>query len=140
MVGRHPSDLQTKAVLLPTIPMQGLPWWLSSKDSACQCRRQEFNPWVGKIRWRRKWQPTPVFLPGKAQGQRRMVGYSLRGHKRFRRDLATKQQQRSYAGKTDLLLYQETKEGRKLGSSVLKEAYLHTNTFRLCQKTKWHPH
>ena len=35
-----------------------------------------FNPWVGKIPWRRKWQPTPVFLPGKSRGQRSLVGYS----------------------------------------------------------------
>ena len=36
---------------------------LSGKEPACQCRRskrQGFNPWVGKIPWRRKWQPTPV--------------------------------------------------------------------------------
>ena len=39
-----------------------LPWWLTGKESACQWRRQEFNPWSGKIFWRRKWQPTPVFL------------------------------------------------------------------------------
>jgi len=41
----------------------GLPLWLSVKESACQCRRCGFNPWVGKIPWRRIWQPTPVFLP-----------------------------------------------------------------------------
>jgi len=35
------------------------------KESACQCRRQRFNLWVRKTPWRRKWQPTPVFLPGK---------------------------------------------------------------------------
>ena len=39
-----------------------LPWWLSGKESACQCRRFGFDPWVGKIPWRRKWQPSPVFL------------------------------------------------------------------------------
>ena len=44
--------------------MLGLPWWLSSKESACQCRRHGFDPWVRKIPWRRKWQPTLVFLPG----------------------------------------------------------------------------
>ena len=43
--------------------------------------RYGFNPWVGKIRWRRKWQPTPVFLPGKSHGQRSLVGYSPWGHK-----------------------------------------------------------
>ena len=45
----------------------GLPKWLSGKESTCQsrrCRRHRFDPRVGKIPWRRKWQPTPVFLPG----------------------------------------------------------------------------
>ena len=37
-------------------------------------RRPRFNPWVRKISWRRKWQPTPVFLPGKSQGWRNLVG------------------------------------------------------------------
>ena len=41
-----------------------LPRGLSGKESTCQCRRHGFDPWVGKILWRRKWQPTPVFLPG----------------------------------------------------------------------------
>ena len=44
-----------------------------------QCRRPKrcgLCPWEGKIPWRRKWQPTPVFLPGKSQGQRSLVGYS----------------------------------------------------------------
>ena len=40
-----------------------------------------FNPWVGKILWRRKWQPTPGLLPGKSHGWRSLVGYSPRGHK-----------------------------------------------------------
>ena len=39
------------------------------------------NPWVGKIPWRRKWQPTPVFLPGESHGQRSLVGYSPWGPK-----------------------------------------------------------
>ena len=38
-------------------------------------------PWLGKILWRRKWQPTPVFLPGESHGWRTLVGYSPRGHK-----------------------------------------------------------
>ena len=46
--------------------LEGLPRWFSGKESACQCRRHRFNPWVGKIPWRMKWQPTPVFLPGKS--------------------------------------------------------------------------
>ena len=40
-----------------------------------------FNPWVGNIPWRRKWQPTLVFLPGKSHGQRRLVGNSPWGRK-----------------------------------------------------------
>ena len=54
----------------------GLPWWLSSKDFTCQCRRHGSNPWVRKIPWRRKWLPTLVFFPGKSHVQRRLVGYS----------------------------------------------------------------
>ena len=41
-----------------------------------QCGRPRFDPWVGKIPWRREWQPTPVSLPGKSHGQRSLVGYS----------------------------------------------------------------
>ena len=54
----------------------GLPWWLSGKESACQCRRGRLNSSVEKISWRRKWQSTPVFLPGKSHGQRGLEGYS----------------------------------------------------------------
>ena len=54
----------------------GLPRWLGGKESACQCRRHGFDPWVGKIPWRRVWQPTPVFWPGESHGQRCLVGYS----------------------------------------------------------------
>ena len=56
-----------------------LPRWLSGKESAYQCRRCEIDPWVRKIPWRRKWQPTPVFLLGKSHGQRSLVGHSPRG-------------------------------------------------------------
>ena len=51
---------------------------------ACQCRklkRREFDPWVRKMSWSRKWQPVPVFLPRKSHGQRSLVGYSPLGHK-----------------------------------------------------------
>ena len=61
--------------------MHGPPKWLSGKEPACQSRRHEFDPWVGKILWRRKWQPTPVLLPGKSHGWRSMVGYSPWGCK-----------------------------------------------------------
>ena len=44
-------------------------------------RRCGFNPWIGKTPWRRKWQPTPAFLPGKSHGKRSLADYSPRGHK-----------------------------------------------------------
>ena len=46
-----------------------------------QCRRPEFDPWVGKIPWRREWLPIPVFLLGEFHGERSLVGYSLWGRK-----------------------------------------------------------
>ena len=51
-----------------------LPRWLSGKEPTCQCRRFGFNPWVRKIPWRRKWQPPPIFLPGKSHGQGSLPG------------------------------------------------------------------
>ena len=51
------------------------------KSVCLKCRRPGFNPWVGKIPWRRKWQPTPVFLPGKSHGQKSLVDYSPWGCK-----------------------------------------------------------
>ena len=58
--------------------------WHSGKESACQCRRHkrhEFDPWVGKIPWRRIWLPSVVFLPGKFHGQRSLAGCSPWDHK-----------------------------------------------------------
>ena len=46
-----------------------------------QCGRPGFNPWVGKIPWRRAWKPIPVFFPGKSHGHRSLAAYSPRGHK-----------------------------------------------------------
>ena len=47
-----------------------------NKPSSLQCRRPRFDPWVGKIPWRREWLPTLVFLPGECHGQRSLAGYS----------------------------------------------------------------
>ena len=66
----------------------GLPRWLSGRESVCQCKRHRSDPWVGKIPWRRKWQPTPVFLPGKSYGQR-SLGASVQGCRRVRYDWVT---------------------------------------------------
>ena len=63
----------------------GVPFYRSfpggtiGKESTCQhrgCRRCGFNPWIGKIPWRRAWQPTPIFLPGESHGERSLAGYS----------------------------------------------------------------
>ena len=52
------------------------------KESTCKCKRLKkfrFCSWDGKIPWSRKWHPTPVFLPGKFNGHRSLMGYSLWG-------------------------------------------------------------
>ena len=51
------------------------------KGICLQCGRPGFDIWVGKIPWRRKWQPTPVFLTGESPGQRSLAGYSPWGRK-----------------------------------------------------------
>ena len=56
----------------------------SGKEPACQWGRHKrhwFNPWMGKIPWRRTWQPSPVFLPRESHGQRSLLGYSPECHK-----------------------------------------------------------
>ena len=58
---------------------EGFPGGTSDKEAAGQCRRSKrraFDPWVGRIPWRKAWQPTAVFLPGESHGQRNLVGYS----------------------------------------------------------------
>ena len=64
--------------------MWDFPGGANGKEPTCQCRRNErhrFDPWVGKILWSRKRQPTPVFLPGEFHGQRSLTYYSPWGHK-----------------------------------------------------------
>ena len=62
-----------------------LPWWLIRIESSYQCRGGMFDPWIRKMPWRRKWQPTPVFLPGKSHGQKSLVRYSPWGLKSYTR-------------------------------------------------------
>ena len=69
--------------------MANIPLWASqvvlvvkAPPAKCKrCMRYGFDPWVGKIPWRRAWQPTLVFLPGESHGQRSQAGYSPWGHK-----------------------------------------------------------
>ena len=63
---------------------RGFPSGTNGKNSTRPCRRHKklgFDPWVGKVPWRRKWQPAPVFLHGKFHGQRSPVGSSPWGNK-----------------------------------------------------------
>ena len=61
--------------------------WLSGKNPPAKTRNAGYavlvHLWVGKISWRKRWQPTPVFLPRKSYGQRRLVGYSPWGCKKL---------------------------------------------------------
>ena len=73
-VGHDWSDLAAVAACI-----QGFPGGARGKEPASQYRRHkrcEFDPWVGKIPWRRVWQPTPVLLLGESHGQRSLEGYS----------------------------------------------------------------
>ena len=54
------------------------------------------DPWVRKTPWIRKWQPTPVFLPGKSHGQRSLADHSARGRKRVRCSVGTKPEHKCY--------------------------------------------
>ena len=51
----------------------GLPRQLTAKESACQCRSRRLDHGLGRFPWSRKWQPSPVFLPGKSHGQRSLA-------------------------------------------------------------------
>ena len=62
-------------------------------ESTCPFRRHRFDPWVGKVPWRKKWQPTPVLLPGESHGQWCLVGCSPWGCKRVEHDLVAKEPQ-----------------------------------------------
>ena len=59
----------------------GFSGWHRGKEPTCQCRRPQFDPWVRKIPWSRKWHPTLVSLPGKFHAQRSLGGYSPEGCK-----------------------------------------------------------
>ena len=84
MAGAWPRCLDTlispaQADISPNI-QQGFPGGSDARVHL-QCRRPGFNPFIGKVSWRRKWQPTPVFLPGESHGQRSLVGYSAWGRR-----------------------------------------------------------
>ena len=65
----NPEGLQTSPFVLTQVS-------LVAHMVGLRCRRRRFDPWIRKTPWRRKWQPIPVFLPGKSHGQRSLEGYS----------------------------------------------------------------
>ena len=89
----HIQNIRSKNLFFSFGLHSGLHWWFSGKEPTCQCRRHRFDPWARKIPWRKKWQPTPVFLSEKSHGLRSLVGSSPWGCKRVRQDLVPKQQQ-----------------------------------------------
>ena len=85
--------------------LSSLPWWLSGKESACQCRRPGFNPWVGKIPWRKAWLRTPVFLPRESQGQRlRSMGSQRGGHSWAKNTSTSTSETRLWNSKAEVIL------------------------------------
>ena len=74
-----PPPLKKKIKIKFSYPW--LPWCLSGKKFACRCRRRGFDPWVGKIPWKRKWQPTSTALARKPRGQKSLMCYIPWGHK-----------------------------------------------------------
>ena len=82
--GLQPMGSQSRTSLSLSFSSKGFPSVARGEDPTCQCRRcwrGSFDPWVGKIPWRRAWQPPAGFLPGECHGQRNLVGYSPWGHK-----------------------------------------------------------
>ena len=86
------SKMFATVIIKTTVEPQSCPWLLlpyslafpgssDGKESACQCGRTGFKPWVRKIPWRRAWQPTPEFLPGESHGWRNLADCSPQGRK-----------------------------------------------------------
>ena len=73
------TGYRNRRVLWMSLHWQSFPGGASGKELTCQCRRCKrhgFDPWVGKIPWRRAWQPTPVFSPRESLEQRSLAGYN----------------------------------------------------------------
>ena len=104
-------------------PLLGFPGGSVVKNLPANAGDASSNPWVGKIPWRRKWQPTPIFLPGESHGQRSLVGYSPWGmqsptclgnwaqhaQKRLRGRWAPQQLLKAGAGLTQPVLFSRSK-------------------------------
>ena len=79
VIMRHSNQISFPNDLDTMLQSMGFPGGASGKAFPCQYRKHtrcRFDPWVGKMPWKRAWQPTPIFLPGESQGQRGLGGYS----------------------------------------------------------------
>ena len=104
-----------------------VPWWLSGKESTCQCRRHRFDPWVRKIPWRRKRQPTPVFLPGEPHGQRSLASCTPWGS----------QKSRIWLGMHTCTLLLDTHFGQALGYSSCPLHTMHSKQENKGFRARW---
>ena len=107
----------------------GFPGGASGKETACQCRRCKrggFDPWVGRIPWRRAWQPTPVFLPGESHGQRSLADYSPQGH--CKDSDMTEATQHTYTTHSLSLIVRTLKEDTHLKYVIWNKVSLKTKT------------
>ena len=78
---RQRSRVSSELTSGHSLTCSGLPWWLRRERNCLQCRRPGFSPWVRKRSWRRKWQPTPVFLLREFHEQRSLGSCSPWGLK-----------------------------------------------------------
>ena len=79
----------------------GFPGGSDGKESTCNVEGPGSIPEVGKIPWRRAWQPTPIFLPGESHGQRSLEGHSPQGHKESDMTEANEHAADIYKGEND---------------------------------------
>ena len=81
--GIEPVSPSSPALQVNSLPpsQRGFSGGGSGEEPTCQCRKSGFHPWVRKIPGRRKWQPTPVFLPRESHGQGNLAGYIPWTHK-----------------------------------------------------------
>ena len=126
---------------------------ISGNEFICQCRRHRrggFHPRIGKFPWRREWQPTPVFLPGKSHGQRSLAGYNPWGRKELDMTELTKQAHHDQVGFIPGILGQfntweliseihhinRMKKKPTLSSQYLQNSILQNSTFKNIQYTR----
>ena len=117
-----------------TWPSQ-LPRWLSDEESACRCRRHRrsgFTHQVKKSPFRRKWQPTPVLLPGKFHGQRSLTGYSPLDRKRIRHDWVTEHESAVYLPIFFLFHYRFIAVLKLWMPSPRRKSFIPWNTALIC--------